>query len=58
MLFNIPKLVSWVSEVMTLYPGDIIPSGCPETAEINIGDKVEVKVEQIGTLSNTVIEDY
>ena len=43
---------------MTLYPGDIIPSGCPETAEINVGDRVEVKVEQIGTLSNTVIEDY
>ena len=58
MLFSIPKLVSWVSEVMTLYPGDIIPSGCPETAEINIGDKVEVKVEKIGSLVNTVIGDY
>ena len=58
MLFSIPKLVSWVSEVMTLYPGDIIPSGCPETAEINIGDRVEVKVEKIGSLVNTVIGDY
>jgi 2-keto-4-pentenoate hydratase/2-oxohepta-3-ene-1,7-dioic acid hydratase in catechol pathway len=58
MLFSISKLVSWVSEVMTLYPGDIIPSGCPETAEINIGDRVEVKVEKIGSLVNTVIGDY
>ena len=58
MIFGIPKLISWVSEVMTLQPGDIIPTGCPETAEINIGDVVEVRIEGIGSLVNNVIEDY
>jgi len=58
MIFAIPKLISWVSEVMTLQPGDIIPTGCPETAEINIGDVVEVRIEGIGSLVNNVIEDY
>jgi 2-keto-4-pentenoate hydratase/2-oxohepta-3-ene-1,7-dioic acid hydratase in catechol pathway len=42
---------------MTLYPGDIIPSGCPGVDEINIGDVVEVEVEGIGILSNPVIAD-
>ena len=58
MIFAIPKLISWVSEVMTLQPGDIIPTGCPETSEINIGDVVEVRIEGIGSLINNVIEDY
>ena len=58
MIFPIPMLISWVSEVMTLYPGDIIPSGCPETNEINIGDEVEVRIEEVGSLVNRVVADY
>ena len=57
MLWGVAELVSWVSDVMTLYPGDIIPSGCPGVDEINIGDVVEVEVEGIGILSNPVIAD-
>ena len=57
MLWGVAELVSWVSDVMTLYPGDIIPSGCPGVDEINIGDMVEVEVEGIGILSNPVIAD-
>lgn len=57
MLWGIAELVSWVSDVMTLYPGDIIPSGCPGVDEINIGDVVEVEVEGIGVLRNSVIAD-
>ena len=57
MLWGVAELVSWVSEVMTLYPGDIIPSGCPAVDEINIGDVVEVQVEGIGVLRNPVIAD-
>ena len=52
MLWGVAELVSWVSDVMTLYPGDIIPSGCPGVDEINIGDVVEVEVEGIGILRN------
>ena len=57
MLWGVAELVSWVSDVMTLYPGDIIPSGCPGVDEINIGDMVEVEVEGIGILRNPVIAD-
>ena len=57
MLWGVAELVSWVSDVMTLHPGDIIPSGCPSVDEINIGDVVEVEVEGIGILRNPVIAD-
>ena len=57
MLWGVAELVSWVSDVMTLYPGDIIPSGCPSVDEINIGDVVEVEVEGIGVLRNPVVAD-
>lgn len=57
MLWNVPELVSWVSEVMTLYPGDIIATGCPGVGEINVGDTVEVEVEGVGTLRNFVVAD-
>ena len=32
MIFGVAELISWVSEVMVLYPGDIIYSGCPSSA--------------------------
>ena len=57
MLWGVAELVSWVSDVMTLYPGDIIPSGCPGVDEIKIGDTVEVEVEGIGVLRNPVVAD-
>ena len=57
MLWGVAELVSWVSDVMTLYPGDIIPSGCPGVDEINIGDTVEVEIEGVGVLRNGVVAD-
>ena len=57
MLWGMAEVVSWVSEVMTLYPGDIIPSGCPDALPFQIGDTVEIEVEGIGTLSNPVVAD-
>jgi len=57
MLWGVAKLISWVSEVMVLHPGDIIPSGCPDTDEIAVGDTVDVVVEGIGTLRNPVVAD-
>ncbi len=57
MLWGVAELVSWVSDVMALYPGDIIPSGCPGVDEIKVGDTVEVEVEGIGILRNPVIAD-
>lgn len=50
-------LVSYVSRVMTLLPGDVILTGTPAgIAPLAAGDKVEVEVEGIGVLENQVIE--
>ena len=57
MLWSVATLISWVSEVMTLNPGDVIPSGCPATGEIAVGDTVEVEIEGIGVLRNPVVAD-
>jgi len=56
MIFSVPVLVRFISAVMTLYPGDIITTGTPSgVAPILPGDRVDVQIESIGTLSNTVI---
>lgn len=53
MIFDIPYLVSYISHVMTLYPGDLISTGTPAgIAPMNPGDVIEVRVEKVGTLSN------
>ena len=57
MLWGVAELVSWMSEVMTLYPGDIIASGCPGVGEIKPGDTVEVEIEGIGVLRNPVVAE-
>jgi 2-keto-4-pentenoate hydratase/2-oxohepta-3-ene-1,7-dioic acid hydratase in catechol pathway len=57
MLWGVAELISWTSEVMTLHPGDIIPSGCPGGGEIKVGDTVEVEIEGIGILKNPVVAD-
>lgn len=55
MLFPVPFLVRYVSRIMTLYPGDIITTGTPEGVGPMVpGDRVDVQIEGIGTLSNTV----
>lgn len=53
--FSVPKLVSFVSQIMTLEPGDVISTGTPGgTGPLKQGDKVEVEIEGIGTLVNPV----
>jgi len=56
MIFDVPHLVSFISEVMTLYPGDVIMTGTPPgVGEVTPGDKIEVYIEEIGTLSCDVV---
>ena len=56
MIFDVPTLVSYVSHVMTLLPGDVILTGTPAgVATIETGDTVAVSVQNIGTLSNPVV---
>ena len=56
MVFDVPALVSYVSSVMTLLPGDLILTGTPEgVGPMNVGDEVEVTVAGIGSLTNKVV---
>lgn len=56
LIFGVPSLVSFISSVMTLLPGDIIATGTPSGIDrMNPGDVVEVKIEGIGTLRNYVV---
>jgi 2-keto-4-pentenoate hydratase/2-oxohepta-3-ene-1,7-dioic acid hydratase in catechol pathway len=55
MIFSIPFLVHYLSQCMTLFPGDIISAGTPRgVAAMKPGDVVEVSVEGIGVLRNPV----
>ena len=55
MIFDVFELVSFVSEIMTLLPGDVIITGTPPgVGAIEAGDVVEVEIEGIGVLKNTV----
>jgi 2-keto-4-pentenoate hydratase/2-oxohepta-3-ene-1,7-dioic acid hydratase in catechol pathway len=55
MLFGTPKLVSFISSIMTLLPGDVIATGTPSgVGPMKPGDVVEVRIENIGTLKNFV----
>ncbi len=56
MIFDVPTLVSYISHVMTLLPGDVILTGTPAgVSPIMAGDTVEVSVAGIGTLTNPVV---
>jgi 2-keto-4-pentenoate hydratase/2-oxohepta-3-ene-1,7-dioic acid hydratase in catechol pathway len=48
-------LVSWISHIMTLLPGDVISTGAPGVGPLKPGDVVEVEIEGIGCLRNPVI---
>ncbi|GAB4584321.1 fumarylacetoacetate hydrolase family protein [Nocardia sp. IFM 10818] len=55
LLHDIPKLIEWVTTVMTLLPGDVILTGTPEgVGPVQAGQHVSVTVEGIGTLTNPV----
>lgn len=55
LLFPVPFLVSFISNVMTLLPGDVIMTGTPEgVGPLRPGDVCEVEVEGIGVLRNPV----
>lgn len=56
MIFTVQYVVSFVSSIMTLYPGDIISLGTPPgVGELKRGDTVTVKIEKIGELTNYVV---
>jgi 2-keto-4-pentenoate hydratase/2-oxohepta-3-ene-1,7-dioic acid hydratase in catechol pathway len=55
-IHDIHAIVSYVSQYVTLYPGDIIYTGTPgATSAMKPGDEVEVEVEGIGILRNRIV---
>jgi|SRR5208282_901995 len=55
LIFKSDFLVSFISQIMTLLPGDVISTGTPPgVGHIKPGDVIEIEIEQIGVLTNTV----
>lgn len=52
-IFKVEELISFISKIMTLNPGDIIATGTPKgIGPMHKGDKIEIKIEGIGSLIN------
>ena len=62
LIFDVPTLISYISETVTLEPGDVIATGTPAGVGfarnppiyLNDGDVVEVEIQGLGVLSNPV----
>jgi 2-keto-4-pentenoate hydratase/2-oxohepta-3-ene-1,7-dioic acid hydratase in catechol pathway len=55
-IFDVATIISYVSHIMTLLPGDVILTGTPAgVGPITPGQKVSVSIEGIGTLTNPVV---
>ena len=56
MVFDIPLLISFISKIMTLEPGDVIATGTPEgVGPLNAGDIVDVELAGLGRVRNPVV---
>jgi 2-keto-4-pentenoate hydratase/2-oxohepta-3-ene-1,7-dioic acid hydratase in catechol pathway len=57
MILSIPFLISYLSRVLTLQPGDVILSGSPAGAEfIKAGDQIDCQIDGIGILRNSLVQ--
>ena len=58
MVFAIPALLSYISAIMTLEPGDLVATGTPSgVGRLSAGDVVEIEIEGVSRVTNPVIED-
>jgi 2-keto-4-pentenoate hydratase/2-oxohepta-3-ene-1,7-dioic acid hydratase in catechol pathway len=56
LIHDVPRLVAYISGVMTLLPGDVILTGTPAgVGPLTPGDAVSVSIEEIGTLTNVAV---
>jgi len=54
-VFSPEMLVAYISQVMTLLPGDVVLTGTPQgIGPMNVGDRVRIEIEGIGSLENVV----
>ncbi|WP_413113213.1 fumarylacetoacetate hydrolase family protein [Thaumasiovibrio sp. DFM-14] len=55
---RIEEVIYWAASFLTLYPGDMIAMGCvSQLTPVNAGDVVEVTIDGIGTLRNTLVSE-
>lgn len=55
MVFPPQRLVNFISDIMTLYPGDVIATGTPPgVGSMNVGDVVETRIDGVGVLQNFI----
>ena len=55
LIFPVPRLIAFISSIMTLLPGDIITTGTPSgIGPLSAGDRVTIKVQGVGELTNPV----
>lgn len=58
LLFSVPFIVSYLSQAVTLLPGDVILTGTPSgVGPLTAGDVCEITIEGIGTLANPVVDE-
>jgi 2-keto-4-pentenoate hydratase/2-oxohepta-3-ene-1,7-dioic acid hydratase in catechol pathway len=59
MVFSPQAVVSYISHIMTLMPGDVVFTGTPEgVGPVKVGDKIRVEIEGIGSLENPVMPAF
>jgi 2-keto-4-pentenoate hydratase/2-oxohepta-3-ene-1,7-dioic acid hydratase in catechol pathway len=57
-IFDVEEVVSYISSIMTLMPGDIIPTGTPfGVGPMVSGDLIEIEIEGLGVLKNGVVDE-
>ncbi len=57
-IFTLDTVIRHIAQAMTLFPGDLIPSGTPAgVGPVVAGDVMEVSVEEVGTLKNSVVDE-
>jgi 2-keto-4-pentenoate hydratase/2-oxohepta-3-ene-1,7-dioic acid hydratase in catechol pathway len=57
-IFALDVVIRYIAQAMTLFPGDLIPTGTPSgVGPVVAGDVMEVTVEGVGTLKNSVVDE-
>ena len=57
-IFSLDVVIRYIAKAMTLFPGDLIPTGTPAgVGPVVAGDEMEISVEGVGTLRNSVVDE-
>lgn len=59
MIHDVPSLIAYLSDIMTLSPGDVILTGTPKgSVDVPVGEPVICEVAHVGSLMNTLVQDW